>query len=499
MLSAQHIEGLVESCLKKNFDKPADIPDCHREWWDMCTKPYPFVALAAPRGHAKSTAITHSYTIAKIVFQEASFILIVSDTETQAVFFVQDLKKELTENEDLMRMFGIKGLLKDADSDFIIEFEDGHKARVIAKGSGQSLRGVKWDGKRPDLIICDDLENDEIVMNKDRREKFRRWFSGTLVPCLAKDGQIRVVGTILHTDSMLERLMPKEHRKGVVVEDLKVYYKNISDQRGWKSIKYKAHDRKLTKALWPENKPVEWLRAQRQIYIDQGMTDVWSQEMLNVPLDEENAPFRRGDFIEMKDEDHNHNFHYYISCDLALSLDQQRDYTSFVVGAVDEQGRLYIPHVIHARMQSDEIEETIFELFDTYNPELFFFEKGQAWLSIEPHVVKGMYARNKFLSYELFASITDKVSRASAIRSRMRVGAVKFDKNTDWWPDFEDECLKFPRGAHDDQVDALSLLGRGLKHFLEAPTDKELAEEAEEEAKMEGGFYNLGQSEITGY
>ena len=498
MISAQVVEGLVESTLKKNFDTPADTPEVHREWWEMCCAPTPFVAIAAPRGHAKSTAITHAYVLANIVFREKSFILIVSDTETQATFFLNDLKKELTENEDLMRMFDIKTLDKDAVADFIITFGDGKQARVMAKGSGQSLRGVKWLGKRPDLIVCDDLENDDIVLNKDRREKFRRWFSATLLPCRSKHGEVRVVGTILHQDAMLARLMPQEGRKGVIVEDLKVYYAPNS-AKNWKSALYKAHDRKMTKALWPAYKPIEWLKAERQTYQDQGMLDVWSQEMLNVPLDEEHAPFRRGDFKEMTEEDHANNFNYYIASDLALSLQQQRDYCCFVVGAVDPKGRLSIPHVIHRRMQSDEIEETIFELNKAYNPECFFFEKGQIWLSLQPHLINGMVARNQYFNYEAFASITDKLTRSSLIRARMRVGAVKFDKTQEWYPDFEDECLKFPRGTHDDQVDALSLLGRGLNKFVEAPTDKEKADEEYEEEFRGSHWYEQGRSQITGY
>jgi predicted phage terminase large subunit-like protein len=252
-------------------------------------------------------------------------------------------------------------------------------------------------------------------------------------------------------------------------------------------------------SLWPAYKPVEWLKAERQTYQDQGMLDVWSQEMLNVPLDEENAPFRRGDFKEMADDDKNKNHNYYIASDLALTLDQQRDYCCFVIGAVDEDGKLSIPHVVHARMQSDEIEETIFQLNLTYKPQLFFFEKGQIWLSLQPHLLNGMSERNNYFTYEVLPSITDKVSRASAIRSRMRVGAVKFDKKADWYPDFEDECLKFPRGQHDDQVDALSLLGRGLTKFVEAATAREEAEEAYEEDKRESGFYEEGRSEHTGY
>lgn len=498
MLNSAVVEGLVNSVLKKNFDAPAPIPDCHREWWSMCCDSYKFVAIAAPRGHAKSTAITHAYTIANIVFREKSFVLIISDTETQATFFLNDIKKELVENEDLMKMFDIKGLAKDSISDFIVEFNDGHQARIIAKGSGQSLRGAKWANKRPDLIICDDLENDEIVMNKDRREKFRRWFSGTLLPCRSKDGIIRVIGTILHQDAMLERLMPRVGRKNVIVEDLKVYY-GPNAGAVWKSAKYKAHDRRFTKALWPTYKPIEWLKKERETYQDQGMLDIWSQEMLNEPQDEENAPFRRSDFKESDEADKKRSFNYYIASDLALTLDQQRDYCCFIVGAVDDEGKLSVPHVIHQRMQSDEIEETIFQLNETYNPEMFFFEKGQIWLSLQPHLINGMVQRGKYFTYEALPSVTDKLSRASAIRARMRVGAVKFDKKADWYPDFEDECIKFPRGAHDDQVDALSLLGRGLNKFYSAPTDKELSEEAYEEEKAHGGMYEQGRSEWTGY
>ena len=64
--------------------------------------------------------------------------------------------------------------------------------------------------RRPGLIVGDDMENDEIVMNRDRRLKFKRWFYGALLPALSDKGKIRLVGTILHLDSLLENLMPKD-------------------------------------------------------------------------------------------------------------------------------------------------------------------------------------------------------------------------------------------------------------------------------------------------
>ena len=109
-ITPEVVEGLVNGFLSKNFDKPSPVPEFHREMWRMCCSNRQFVAIAAPRGHAKSTAITHSYTLACVLLRERKFVLIIADTETQSAFFLDDIKKELTANEDLIKVFGIKGL-----------------------------------------------------------------------------------------------------------------------------------------------------------------------------------------------------------------------------------------------------------------------------------------------------------------------------------------------------------------------------------------------------
>ena len=52
---------------------------------------------------------------------------------------------------------------KDSSTDIIVHFNDGQKFRIIAKGSEQKLRGMLWDGARPDLIICDDILNGRVT------------------------------------------------------------------------------------------------------------------------------------------------------------------------------------------------------------------------------------------------------------------------------------------------------------------------------------------------
>ena len=503
-LSKEVIEGLSDAFLKKGYDHPSSTPDFHREIWEMCCSDYKFVAIAAPRGFAKSTAVTHAYTLANIVFRERSFILIVADTETQATFFLADIKKELTENEDLMKTFGVKGIDsryggKDSLTDFIVVFEDGHQARVIAKGSGQSMRGVKWDGKRPDLIICDDLENEELVMNKDRRDNFRRWVSGTLLPARSKHGIIRVVGTILHTDSQLSRWMPRLNAKDrpAYVDDLR----EIAHPSAiWHSARYRAHDRACTVSLWPSYKPIEWLMDERREKLEQGLSDVWAQEMLNVPYDETTAPFRRSYFTAIEEFERDTNYNYYIGTDFAATEKQKSDYSAFVVAGVNQKGEVHVVHVIQQRMESPEIIDTWMALAKRYNPEAFFVEKGQIWASIKPMIINKMLSDSgEFSIIQEFPSITDKRSRSSTIRARMAVGAVKFDKERDWYQSFEEECLGFPRVAHDDQVDALSILGLGLNKFVEAPTDEEQQEEEYEDELRNSGMYEEGRNAITGY
>jgi hypothetical protein len=51
---------------------------------------------------------------------------------------------------------------------------------------------------------------------------------------------------------------------------------------------------------------------------------------------------------------------------------------------------------------------------------------------------------------------TDKVFRAQLPATRASLGQLYCDRAAPWWPAFEAELLKFPKGANDDQVDALS-------------------------------------------
>lgn len=502
-LTADIVQGLVNSCLIHKFDEATESPEFHKELWEYCCNDHPNVALSAPRGHAKSTAITFAYTLANILFRARDFALIVSATEAQSIFFLGDLKKELLDNDDIRSLFGKIEFLKETETDVIGKFEDGQLFRILAKGAEQKLRGLKWDSKRPNLIVIDDLEEDEAVVNKERREKMKSWFYGALIPCRSSSGIIRYVGTILHMDSLLENLMPKEYYKDTKVTALKVWSERKS--QAWLAVKYKAHSPDLSEILWKERYPKSyWLQKQEE-YKSQGIMDVYSREFLNYPIDEGNSFFKKSDFIPIatdtmhKLEDEPNRFNWYIAGDLAITTNQTSDYTVFVVAAVDAAGMLYIYDVIRERMDSLELIDTIFALTTRYNPEIFTLEAGAIEKSIGPILNQEMQRRNTYINLNPMVPTKDKVARAKSINARMRAGSVRFNKDADWYSVYEQEHLRFPRDKHDDMVDSTAWIGLTLDKITLAKTEEEWEDDEYEDELLSSGMLEQGRSKSTGY
>lgn len=508
-VTAHMVAGIVGSLLSSSFDQATKSPQFHEECWDLCCSASPRVAIAAPRAHAKTSGVTLGYGLTTLLFRERKFMLLVSDTEAQSSLFLGTFKQQLQDNQELIELFGLKRdkegqvlFIKDTETDVIVQFDDGHMFRIIAKGAEQKLRGLLWNGSRPDIILCDDMENDELVMNKDRREKMRRWFYSALLPSLSSGGVIRVVGTILHMDSLLERLMPENQlltNKNQLLRhtDLKTW---TNARTPWKSIRYRAHNQDYSEILWPERYDMNYFEEKYRDYLLQGIPDAYSQEYLNTPLDESTAYFKRFDFLPRTEEDKKKDLHYYITVDLAITEHERADYSAFVVSGMDENRILHVVDVIRERLDAKDIVEMLMQLQSRYKPEAIGIEDTQISKSIGPFLNEEMVARNSFLNLvKLKHGGKDKIARARSIQARMRARGVKFDTNADWFMTFQEECLQFPRGKHDDQVDAFAYLGLMLLELIEAPTAKEKADDDYYE-EMEKSYGDAdGRCAATGY
>ena len=472
------IHGLVSHFLLPRYDNPHPIPPFHEELWKACTSSHKSVALAAPRGTAKSTAVTKAYSLAKILFGESSFVLIISDTETQAAQFLGDIKAELQDNEELKKTFGIKKFLKDTESDIIVLTDMG-KFRVIAKGSEQKVRGLNWMNKRPDLVIIDDAENDESVMNPERREKFRNWFMNALLPCGSDNCIYRMVGTILHLDSMLNRLLANKN---------------------WHTKKWQAHNKDFTELLWPEKFPQERLELIRENYFAEGNLEGYNQEYLNNPIAEGNTYFRKQDLLEMDRPDHEKNMIYVAAADFAISEKEKADSTVIMVAGLDSEGKIYIVDVRHGRFDADEIIKELISVQARWNPEIFTFETEKIDKAIGPFLNREMQRTGHFINIHKMTPTKSKTTRGRSIQAMTKAGSVYFDKEANWYPALESELMTItpagPKGRHDDFFDAIAYIGLTVDLYNSAPTQAEYEEETWDEEHEEE---ELGICLSTGY
>jgi predicted phage terminase large subunit-like protein len=486
-LDAPLVEGFQRHYLLDKFDGSSPVAEFHRTMWrEACNESLRRCAWAAPRNHAKSTAVTLTFALAAIVFRLRDHVMIVSDSYDQAVHQLKEIKNEFYENEELRQDFGIREFQKDTESEIILEFTDGYVVRVLARGSEQRLRGLKWRSKRPNLVLGDDLEFDEIVSSPERLAKFKSWYFKQLLPAGSKDCLFRIVGTILAFNSLLMDLMTDSM---------------------WTTHLWRAHEAfdDFTNILWPERWPEKDLREERQTFINQGKADGYSQEYLNQPIAEGNNFFEREDIIDIpfqhyRDWETNPGkrpINFYASVDFAVSTRQSADRSVITIGALDPDQNLDIVDVRKGRWDPKTLVDQMFEANEEYEPALWIVESGTILKALGPFLNEEMARRNTFLSLHMMTPSKDKVTRAKSIQARMRAKRVRFDKSADWYSDIEQEMLQFPRGGHDDFVDTMSQFGLALDQVITPPSEDELAEEEWEREKSEN--LQQGRNKVTGY
>jgi hypothetical protein len=481
-LTPELVEAFAGMFLSSRYDNPDPVPDFHRECWELYTSDVTQAMVIAPRNHAKSTALSFAYILAEVMFRSSDYVIFISSTEGNAAEFVSNIYEELHNNDALIAEFGPFEFETDSKIDCIIKFSDGHRFRIIARGAEQKIRGKMWNGKRPNLIVMDDAEEDEAVANKDRREKFSNWFFRAAKQALSRQGKIRVHGTVLHEDSLLARLR-----------------KNIA----WKHLFYKAHEGfdDFSNILWPEHWSEDALRAVQKEFISNHDAAGYSQEYLNNPMDNSEAFIRKVDFIGMEEEDFTYPMIVCAAADFAVSTRDKADRTCFVIGGKAINNVLYYLDTRVGRWDTITWIEEMFLIQQRWNPEVFWVEDGVIWKSIAPMVYKEMQVRNIFINCQPRMPIKDKATRARSYQRRMRAGACRYDMEGDWYPGFEEEILRFTgysEASKDDQVDAAALLSLGFDDLQEMSSDDFISEEEEDMIKTDPRKIR-GRNTITGY
>jgi predicted phage terminase large subunit-like protein len=296
---------------------------------------------------------------------------------------------------------------------------------------------------------------------------------------------------------MLERLMPPLGDRTTRQEGLRSV--STRENKVWKSYRYKAHNEDFSEILWPEKFTQERLENERRDYVEQGYPEGYAQEYLNYPIDDSTAYFKLDDFRNTFDiSELDVPLNYYSAIDLAISQRERADFTAIATVGVDSKNNIYVVDMRRGRWDAKEIIDNMLQVQRRYGPDLFTVEKGSIERAIGPFLRDTMQEQNVYLNLNLLNPGQDKQSRARSIQARLRQGAVYFDTSLSWYDAFMDEMRTFPRGAHDDMVDAFSWIGLTLDKQTEAPTQSEWDDEQWEE-EMGSFSFHTGRCAATGY
>lgn len=262
---------------------------------DLALSQRRLIARVAPRGHAKSTCAALAYPLWCACEKRRHNIVVITQEASLATQFVRDIRHELQTNEALIERYGellrqpranpSAGRPAKPASDRptckpvrrtppksaapaaaaraaglpvrtkITEhfFQTSSGVTIQARSVGASLRGARVGAARPDLIICDDIERDSVVRTPEGRRKLELWLRRVVMPALAPDGQLVVVGSILHYDSLLAGL---RDRQRWARWDYRVYRALEADALPEGGFRLRA--------LWAGRWPVEKLQEERE-------------------------------------------------------------------------------------------------------------------------------------------------------------------------------------------------------------------------------------------
>jgi predicted phage terminase large subunit-like protein len=149
------------------------------------------------------------------------------------------------------------------------------------------------------------------------------------------------------------------------------------------------------------------------------------------------------------------------------------DFTAHVVVGVDPHKRIYLLDVWRAQSTPDTWIEAFCDLVKTWKPFIWGEEGGQIRASVGPFLDMMQRERKAYVSRESFPTKGDKAQRCQSIRGRMALDGLYVPERAPWYAAFRAELLSFPAGRHDDQVDALGLIGQLLDMMVEGRAKKE--------------------------
>jgi hypothetical protein len=316
--------------------------------------------------------------------------------------------------------------------------------------------GGATTGKGADFLIIDDpIKNRQDAESEVVRESTWAWYTSTARTRLSPEGAIIIVMTRWHDDDLVGRVLRSENAASWDVLNLPAI---ANDDEAF---------RKRGEALWADHFSLPILEETKR---DIGAYD-FSSLYQGSPLDSESQEFRR-DFFQYRSEADlvEKRLARYLTIDLAFSDKETADSIGFADNRVDGTNRWNL-RAWRRKLTPKDLIDYLFVLHAENNYlQIGILDKhSQYTIVIKPFIDDECRKRNKFLPISTIKTQdTSKELRIRALLPRYLNKAVYHLEGA--CVDLEEEMLRFPKGVHDDVVDAVA----AQVTFAQPPNAQEL-------------------------
>ena len=423
------------------------------------------IALAAPRGEAKSTFISLFFVLWCVLTGRKRYILIIADALEQAAILLEAVKAELDGNPRLAMDFPAEtGRGRVWNVGTILTAQN---VKLQALGAGKRMRGLRHGPHRPDLIVLDDLENDGNVDKPEQRDKLQSWLQKTVLNLGAADGSMDVVyvGTLLHYDSVLARTLRKPLWKARTFRSVLRWPDRMDLWDQWEAVLAEGGEAAARRfyrqrradmdagaeVSWPASRPLYrlmCLRAEDRAAFD--------SEQQNDPLSSDEAPFNGCITFWV---DRSRDWLLFGAVDPSLGKQGAgRDPSAILVGGfLRETMTLDVLEASIRKRHPDRIIEDVLALHERHQPLLWGVESVQFQEFFAHVLVRRAAERGVALPVRPLANHADKLLRIESLQPHMAQGRIRLHASQQT---LLDQLRHFPRADHDDGPDALEMLWR---------------------------------------
>lgn len=330
---------------------------------------------------------------------------------------------------------------------------------------GGILSGIT--GNRADFIPIDDpikgrKEADSEVTRKSTLEAYQ----DDVLTRLKPGGSVMITQTRWHEADLAGSILPEgwAGESGMI---------ECRDGETWEVIcipaKCERLDDPLGRAIgdyiWPE-----WFGRDHWATFER-LPRTWSALYQQRPAPETGDYFKREWIVPVDVIPPLAEMMVYGGSDYAVTADDG-DFTVHAVIGVSSEGRMYLLDLWRRQASSDVWVDAFCDLVRKWKPVGWAEETGQIKSGVGPFLVKRMLETASYTAREQFPTRGDKAVRAQSIRGRMAMQGLHVPRDAPWVADFISELMSFPVGVHDDQVDAIGLVGQLMDRMMEGNRPK---------------------------